>query len=162
MNPSIFWPLMKLAHRGYWFRVSGGTIQAKYHGPGKPDLAEVKPLFEVIKAHKPEVVSYLTLLSEIIQNHPGRPSPPATCESCPWYALNPWTHYPDFGAWCHFRMEHLVVGSPACEEFKRGEVPLKATPNTAPQAPALGESVLNTMDRTRARAMALRTAARLF
>ena len=28
------------------------------------------------------------------------------------------------------------------EEFNRGEVPLKATPNTAPQAPAPGERVL--------------------
>ena len=48
---------------------------------------------------------------------------PVTCESCPWYELNPWTHYPDFGAWCHRQMEHLVVGSLACEEFRHGEVP---------------------------------------
>jgi hypothetical protein len=50
---------------------------------------------------------------------------PATCEACPWYELNPWTHYPDFTAWCHYRMEHLVMGSAACEEFSRGEMPLR-------------------------------------
>ena len=61
--------------------------------------------------------------------HPVEPpqaspeTPPATCESCPWYDLNPWTHSPDFGAWCHRKMEHLVVGSLACEEFRHGEVP---------------------------------------
>jgi hypothetical protein len=80
---------------------------------------------------------------------------PVTCESCPWYDLNPWTHYPDFGAWCHFRMEHLVVGRHACEEFDRKAVPIKATPNPAPLAPAPGERVLKTMDRTRARAARL-------
>ena len=52
------------------------------------------------------------------------PACPVTCAAaCPWYARNPWTHYPTFGAWCHRRMEHLVVGRLACEEFRHGEVP---------------------------------------
>jgi hypothetical protein len=46
-----------------------------------------------------------------------------SCAKCPWYQSNPWTHYPELGAWCHYRMEHLVVGGAACEEFCRGEVP---------------------------------------
>ena len=58
---------------------------------------------------------------------------PVTCESCPWYELNPWTHYPDFGAWCHHQMEHLVVGSPACEEFQHGEVPARQNHDQVPQ-----------------------------
>jgi len=68
---------------------------------------------------------------------------PVTCESCPWYELNPWTHYPDFGAWCHRQMEHLVVGSLACEEFRHGEVPprqnhervLQVQPPNVPRVP---------------------------
>ena len=102
-----------------------------------------------------------------IEDHhkPAPQSPPAVCESCPWHVLNPWTHYSDFGAWCHFRMEHLVVGSVACEEFQHGAVPLRKNHERVPQvqsstfpaplAPALGESVLKTMDRTSARAARL-------
>ena len=56
-------------------------------------------------------------------HEPAPPPPPATCESCPRYALNTWTHDPALGAWCHRRMEPLATGSPACEEFRRGEVP---------------------------------------
>ena len=112
-------------------------------------------------------------VEHVIEKHhkSAPPSPPATCESCPWYALNPWTHYPDFGAWCHHRMEHLVVGSPACEEFRRGEVPprqnhervsqVQPPTSPAPLAPAPGERVLKTMDRTSVPARA-RTTARLF
>jgi hypothetical protein len=71
----------------------------------------------------------------VIEEHhkPALPSPPATCEPCPWYVLNPWTHYPDFGAWCHRQMVHLVVGSAACEEFRRGEVPLRQNHERVPQ-----------------------------
>ena len=71
--------------------------------------------------------------------HPVEPpqaspeTPPATCESCPWYDLNPWTHYPDFGAWCHRKMEHLVIGSLACEEFRIGEVPPRQNHERVPQ-----------------------------
>jgi len=107
----------------------------------------------------------------VIEEHhkPAPPSPPATCESCPWYALNPWTHYPDFGAWCHHQMEPLTAGSAACKEFQHGAVPPRQNhervpqvqPSTfpAPLAPPPGESVLNTKDRARPGA---RTAARLF
>ncbi len=75
------------------------------------------------------------------------PAWPVTCAAaCHWYASNPWSHDPTLLGWCHRRMEPLAAGSPACEEFNRGEVPLKATPNTAPQAPAPGERVLTCAD----------------
>ena len=61
---------------------------------------------------------------------------PLTCESCSWYELNPWTRDPALGAWCHFRMEHLVVGSAACEEFSRGEMSPRQPPKQAPAVPA--------------------------
>ena len=63
---------------------------------------------------------------ELVVNEHHEPAPPptsATCESCPWYELNPWTHDPALGAWCHRRMEPLATGSPACEEFRRGRSP---------------------------------------
>ena len=157
-NPGID-AVRTLAHMGYRFTVAGETVKVKYHGSGKPDSDTVRLLHEVMKAHKQHVLTYLS--------KPAPASPPATCESCPWYELNPWTHYPDFGAWCHFRMEHLVVDSAVCEEFQHGKVSARQNhervPSTspAPQAPAPGERVLKTMDRTSVPARA-RTTARLF
>jgi len=73
----------------------------------------------------------------VIEEHrkPAPPFPLATCETCHWYASNPWSHAPDFGAWCHRQMEPLAAGSPVCEEFNREAVPTKSTTKTAPQAP---------------------------
>ena len=130
-NPGID-AVRTLVHLGYRFTVAGETIKAKYHGSGKPDPDAVRPLFEVMKTYKPDVLTYLS--------KPASTSTSQTCEPCPWYVLNPWTHYPGWGAWCHYRMEHLVAGSPACEEFRRGEVPLrqhhervlKIQPSTSP------------------------------
>lgn len=49
----------RLAHMGYRFTVNGDTLKAKYHGPGKPDPAQVRPLMDTIKNHKPDVVYFL-------------------------------------------------------------------------------------------------------
>jgi hypothetical protein len=81
-------------------------------------------------------------------------SPPAgilTCVACPWYELNPWTHDPALGAWCLYRMEGLVLGSPVCEEFNRGEVPTRQNYEPATQvqlsvSPASQEGVLTCAD----------------
>ena len=79
------------------------------------------------------------------------PAPPVTCAAaCPWYELNPWTRDPALGAWCHYRMEHLVVGGAACEEFSRGEVPSRqpykqVTATTPPNPP---ERILTCADCT--------------
>ena len=81
--------------------------------------AEVKP---VVKEH----------------HEPAPPPTSATCESCPWYELNPWTRDPALGAWCHRRMEPLVTGGPACEEFRRGEVPSRQPYKYVPAVPAAG------------------------
>jgi hypothetical protein len=59
-----------------------------------------------------------------------------SCTKCPWYQLNPWTHYPELRAWCHRRMKPLATGSPACEEFRRGEVPVRQDHELAPQSQA--------------------------
>ena len=49
----------ELAHLGYRFTVNGQTIKAKYHGPGEPDSAKVRQLFETVKANKPEAIHFL-------------------------------------------------------------------------------------------------------
>ena len=68
------------------------------------------------------------------------------CSECAWCRENPWSHYPDFGAWCHYRMEHLVVGSLACEEFRRGEVPPRQNCKLVPAVPAAAERILSCFD----------------
>ncbi len=75
----------------------------------------------------------------VVKEHrePAPPSPPATCESCPWHTMNPWTHDPALGAWCHRRMEPLATGNPACEEFRRGEVPPRQPYEQGPAVPSV-------------------------
>jgi hypothetical protein len=122
-NPGIE-AVRTLANMGYRFTVNGENIKAKYHGSGKPDPDMVRPLLEVMKAHKPDVLTYLSKPA---------PAPSATCESCAWYELNPWTRDLALGAWCHYRMDPLVVGSAACGEFARGEVPPRQNYDRVPQ-----------------------------
>jgi hypothetical protein len=57
-NPGIE-AVRTLAKIGYRFTVNGDTIKAKYHGQGKPDPAQVRPLLETVKAHKPEAIYFL-------------------------------------------------------------------------------------------------------
>jgi hypothetical protein len=57
-NPGIE-ATRQLAHLGYRFIVNGENIKAKYEGPGDPDPAQVRPLLETIKTHKPQVVDFL-------------------------------------------------------------------------------------------------------
>jgi hypothetical protein len=57
-NPGIE-AVRKLAHMGYRFTVNGETIKAKYTGPGEPDPTQVRPLVDMMKAHKPEAIYFL-------------------------------------------------------------------------------------------------------
>ena len=57
-NPGIE-AVRKLVALGYRFMVNGESIKAKYEGPGEPDPATVRPLVDVMKAHKPDVVYFL-------------------------------------------------------------------------------------------------------
>jgi len=56
-----------------------------------------------------------------------KPSPPPekilSCDECPWYAENPWTHYPALPAWCQYHIDHLLQDNPACIGFRRREIP---------------------------------------
>jgi hypothetical protein len=58
MNPGIE-AARRLAHLGYRFTVEGEKILAEYQGPGKPDPAQVRPLLDLLRAHKDEVREFL-------------------------------------------------------------------------------------------------------
>lgn len=60
----------------------------------------------------------------------ARREPPLTpperilsCAECPWYAGNPWTHYPELPAWCNWHMDNLAADNPACISYRRQEIP---------------------------------------
>jgi len=110
-----FEAVRKLASLGYRFELAGDRLRYRYVGTGKPDPDTVVPLLEAVKANKPDVLAYLS-----------KPAPPErilTCAECPQYQLNPWTHYPELGAWCHYHMDHLLIANPQCISYRRREVP---------------------------------------
>jgi hypothetical protein len=88
MNPGIE-AVRKLAHLGYRFTLNGEIIKAKYHGPGEPDPDTVRPLLEVVKAHKPEALyflkSYCPKCGGVAScpDYEGRP----LCLACDWGEL---------------------------------------------------------------------------
>lgn len=109
--------IQTLTKLGYKAWVEGEAVRLKYEGPDDPDPGQVRPLLDVVKAHKKEVLEYLA--------RPKAPSPPErilSCEECPWYQVNPWTHYPELGAWCHYHMEGILTDNPSCISFRRGEI----------------------------------------
>ena len=98
MSPGIE-AVRTLAKIGYRFTVNGENIKAKYEGPGKPDPAQVKPLFETVKAHKPDVLTFLS-----------KPAPQErilTCADCGFHKYqgpNPahgWGLCTFNGKWCY-------------------------------------------------------------
>lgn len=78
-NPGIE-ATRQLAHMGYRFTLAGETIKAKYEGPGEPDPDTVRPLLAVVKAHKPDVLAYLS--------KPALPERLLTCADCPHFEAN--------------------------------------------------------------------------
>ncbi len=87
-NPGIE-AVRTLAHMGYRFTVTGETIKAKYHGPGKPDPDTVRALLEAVKAHKPEAIYFLKSYCPrcggccFAPDYEGRP----LCLGCDWNLL---------------------------------------------------------------------------
>lgn len=74
MNHEAIEAVRKLAHMGYRFTVNGENIKAKYQGPGDPNPDTVRPLLETVKAHKPDVLAYLS--------KPAMPERVLTCADC--------------------------------------------------------------------------------
>ena len=50
----------KLSSLGYRFELAGDRLRYRYEGQGDPDRGMVLPLLEVVKAHKPEVLDFLS------------------------------------------------------------------------------------------------------
>ncbi len=57
-NPGVH-AVMRLAQLGYRFAVDGETFKAIYEGQGNPDPSQVRPLFDLVKMHKNEVLLFL-------------------------------------------------------------------------------------------------------
>jgi hypothetical protein len=51
--------VINLSRIGFKFEVAGDRVRYRYEGPDDPDPHQVKPLLEVAKAHKEEVLWFL-------------------------------------------------------------------------------------------------------
>jgi hypothetical protein len=79
MNPGSD-AVRKLASLGYRFELAGDRLRYRYEGPGKPDRGMVLPLLKVVKAHKSDVLAYLS--------KPALPESILTCADCPHFEAN--------------------------------------------------------------------------
>lgn len=70
----------KLSSLGYRFELAGDRLRYRYEGQGDPDLAKVKPLLEVVKAKKPDVLAYLS--------KPAARECVLICADCPQFQAN--------------------------------------------------------------------------
>jgi len=52
--------VMKLVSMGYHFEFVGEKVCYEWQGHGDPDPKTVRPLLEPVKAHKPDVLAYLS------------------------------------------------------------------------------------------------------
>ena len=59
MSPGIE-AVSKLSRLGFAFEVNGDRVRYRYQGPDTPDPAQVRPLMEVVKAYKADVLAYLS------------------------------------------------------------------------------------------------------
>ncbi len=105
-NPGIE-ATRKLAQIGYRFTVNGETIKAKYHGPGKPDPKAVRPLFAVVKEHKPDVLAYLS--------KPAMPERVLTCADCGFHKYTSPNPRQGWG-YCALKARGCYGLRAACEE----------------------------------------------
>jgi hypothetical protein len=106
LNPGIE-AVRKLAHMGYRFTLNGKTIKANYHGPGKPNPAQVRPLLEAVKARKPDVLAYLS--------KPTQPERILTCADCSFHEYQGPNPAHGWGV-CAFRGKGCYGLRPACPD----------------------------------------------
>ena len=63
---------------GYRLKVDGEAVCYEWQGAGKPNPSQVRPLLEVVKAHKAEAISYLAQKQEA-------PERILTCFGCGYF-----------------------------------------------------------------------------
>jgi hypothetical protein len=89
----------KLSSLGYRFELAGDRLRYRYEGQGEPNPDTVKPLLETVKAHKPDVLAYLS--------QPAPPEHILTCADCGFHKYqgpNPvhgWGLCSFNGKWCY-------------------------------------------------------------
>jgi hypothetical protein len=99
----------KLSKLGFAFEVDGNRVRYRYQGPDNPDPAQVRPLLEVVKAHKPEVLAYLNKLAyrECI----------LTCFECPLHEHDTVNPSQGWGR-CTVKNRGCYGLRPACSEIQ--------------------------------------------
>ena len=101
----------KLSSLGYRFELAGDRLRYRYEGHGKPDPDTVRPLLETVKAHKPDVLAYLS-----------KPAPPEhilTCFECPQFETYPGPNPKQAWGRCTFKGKGCYGMRPACDEGRQ-------------------------------------------
>ena len=101
--------VIELSRLGYRFKLAGDRLRYQYEGPGKPDPDMVRPLLETVKAHKPDVVVYLSKLA--------MPERILTCFDCPRHEHDTINPSQGWGR-CTFKDKWCYGLRPACPECK--------------------------------------------
>jgi hypothetical protein len=100
----------KLSSLGYRFELAGDRLRYRYEGQGEPDRGMVLPLLATVKAHKPDVLAYLS-----------KPAPPEhilTCADCGFHKYQGPNPRQGWGR-CTFKGKGCYGLKPACSEVHR-------------------------------------------
>jgi len=106
--------LEAFAELGCEIKVSGAKLRLVFKGE-RPPMTKVRPLLEVLRTRKPEVLAYLKEGDARADREP--------CTTCPWCRDNPWTHDPELPLWCGWWWDHLAGDSGQCRDRREGRVP---------------------------------------
>ncbi len=102
----------KLSSLGYRFELAGDRLRYQYHGPGTPDPDTVRPLLETVKAHKPDVLAYLS--------KSAMPEHVLTCADCGFHQYSGPNPRQGFGR-CAYKGKGCYGLRPACTEIQQCE-----------------------------------------
>jgi hypothetical protein len=107
----------KLSSLGYRFELAGDRLRYRYEGQGDPDRVMVLPLLGVVKAHKPEVLAFLS--------KPALPERILTCADCGFHEYQGPNPSHGWGR-CTLKKRGCYGLRPACSEIQRQDtdVPL--------------------------------------
>jgi len=111
MSPGIK-AIQALAKMGYRTLLEAGDICLRWDAKGQPDLDQMQPLLDTIKANKTEVLDFL-----------------GSCSLCSHFVAK--EIEPDYAAFCLWWGEGLLAQNPSCKEYQEGQVP--AEPISCPR-----------------------------
>jgi hypothetical protein len=108
MSPGIE-AVSKLSRLGFAFEVNGDRVRYRYQGPDIPDPAQVRPLLETVKAHKSDVLAYLS--------KPAMPERILTCADCSFHEYTGPNPAHGWGL-CTYKDKGCYGLRRACSEYK--------------------------------------------